>query len=321
MADQLPLPDDVAATLASFELGLDTRHPTAGGRAEVLGTGEVSVALRIDDLPGWVCKRMSGFADETAMRAYEELVADYLRVLRRDGVQVADTHLVPVIVPKRRPVVYLLQPEMPAESLGHHLLRDGRDSALSLALGRVLDTVDRVLRVNPSRRDGSQLAVDAQLSNWSFPVVAGRPGEPVLIDVGTPFVRGPEGYRIDVEIFLSALPVGARAWYRRKRAVEAYLDDYFDPRTVALDILGNFHKEGRADRVRLGLDVVNAWLSQHHRLFPDSRPITEEEVAAYYKHDAEQLELFLRVRRIDRGLRTRLLHRRYDFVLPAAITR
>ena len=48
--------------------------------------------------------------------------------------------------------------------------------------------------------------------------------------------------------------------------------------------------------------------------------VTRVEVEKYYKEDAATLELFLRVRRLDRGLK-RLLRREYDFVLPGKVQR
>jgi hypothetical protein len=44
-------------------------------------------------------------------------------------------------------------------------------------------------------------------------------------------------------------------------------------------------------------------------------------VRAYYARDASTLELSLRLRKLQRFLTTRLLRRRYDFVLPGRIAR
>jgi hypothetical protein len=126
---------------------------------------------------------------------------------------------------------------------------------------------------------------------------------------------------LDVEIFLAAIPPLARAWYRRRRAVERYLDDYFDARRLLVDLLGNFHKENRPDRISLALERANAWLAAHAGELGAPRPITAEDVARYYARDAAQLELFLRARRLDRFVRTRCLGRRYEFVLPGPIRR
>jgi hypothetical protein len=137
----------------------------------------------------------------------------------------------------------------------------------------------------------------------------------VLLDVGTPFMRRRGRHLFDAEIALSAVPPGIRTYYRRTGIAHAYMDDYYEPRTVAVDLLGNFIKEGAALRLPAGVEAVNDWLARH-----GFRPTDEAEVREYYKSDAATLELFLRVRRADRRVR-RLLRRDYDFILPGRVRR
>ena len=70
------------------------------------------------------------------------------------------------------------------------------------------------------------------------------------------------------------------------------------------DLLGNFHKEGRPDRIDVVLAHVNRWLSGPGADL-GARPITRDAVDRYYRKDAQLLELFLKVRRLDRFVRTR----------------
>jgi len=97
--------------------------------------------------------------------------------------------------------------------------------------------------------------------------------------------------------------------------VTEYMDDYFQPRLVAVDLLGNFHKESAATRLPEAIVAANQWLDTH-----DLQPIARSQVDDYYKQDAATLELFLRVRRLDRASR-RLLRRDYDFILPGRVKR
>lgn len=309
------------AVLEDFERGLDPANPTARSGVQVLGYGEVSAALALEALPGQVCKRMAGLRDRDATERYQSLVDHYIRALRASGVAVVDTRVVAVHAAGRRPVVYLLQPRLAAGGLGNTLLREADDATMLGCVDRVLVALFDLWDANRRRSDGLELAVDAQLSNWHFPSTEAGPGTPALFDVGTPYVRRGASYQIDLEIFLAAVPPLLRAYYRRARAVEEYLDHYFDPRSVALDLLGNFHKEGRPDRVARAADRVNAWLAAHAAEFGHRRPVDAGDVARFYAHDAAQLELFLKVRRLDRFIRTRLLRTRYDFVLPGAIRR
>jgi hypothetical protein len=263
---------------------------------------------------------MAGFRDEPGVQRYLAVVRRYVDTLAGDGVQVVDTRLVPLRVERRRPVVYLLQPRLDPARLGNGLLRDAPDETLGACLERALDVVLRVHRANRARRDGRTLGVDGQLSNWHYAPGA-EVGEPALLDVGTPFMRLDGVDELDVELFLAAVPPIARAWYRRRRAVERYLEDYFEPRRVLVDLLGNFHKEGRPDRLPFAVARANRWLVAHAAELEDARPIEAEAVSRYYQRDAAQLDRFLRARRLDRWVRTRLLRQRYEFVLPGPIRR
>ena len=280
--------------LEDLETDLDPANP----HVKILAYGEVSAALLVPELPGQVAKRMSGFRDAAMARAYCQLLEDYIAELRSAGIEVVDTEVITVERPGRAPVVYLLQPLV--SDLGNQLLHT---EPLQPLIDAVLDRVQLL----HERTAQPEMAIDAQLSNWSFAT-----DQPVLIDVGTPFVRQDGRYLFDQEILLSAIPPGLRAYYRRKGDIAKYMDDYFVPRLVAVDLLGNFLKEGAANRLPEGIDVVNEWL--------DADPITQAEVEKYYKDDAATLELFLRVRRMDRGLK-RLLRRDYDFVLPGKVMR
>ncbi len=157
---------EVDAVLERFEGALDPARPTASGDVEVLGFGEISVALRLAALPGLVCKRMSGFAGESDAATYVDLVEEYLHLLALAGVRVADTSAHVVRRAGRAPVVYLVQPELPADSLGHHILRTADDAGVVQAIEGALAAVIRLAEANRDAR-GVAVALDGQLSNWS----------------------------------------------------------------------------------------------------------------------------------------------------------
>lgn len=307
---------DAAARLAGFEASLDPARPAATPGVEVIGYGEVSTVLALEALPGAVCKRMAGFRDAAAAARYVALVERYLALLASAGVRSAETALVPIERPGRGPVVYLVQPRVDPSRLGNHILREADDAALVACLERVLACVGPLLLGNRARPDGRTVTVDAQLSNWHF----AEDGAAVLLDVGTPFLRRDGADEIDIELFLAPVPPVVRGWYRRQRAVERYIDAFFDPRRLFVDAIANFHKEGRPDRIPLAIARVNRWLAQEMAPL-GARAIRVEDVERYYRRDASTLTLYLRARRLDRFLRTRLLRQRYDYVLPGAIRR
>lgn len=312
MTDVGPL----TATLARLERTLDPSEPEASG-VEVIGYGEISVALQTDALPGIVVKRMAGFLDEAMARRHAALVEEYVAALRGCGLAVVDTSVVVLPRDGLAPTLAVVQPLLAPDRLGHRLLHTVDEAGLAVMLGRVLSAVQRVLAHHPA--SGASLAVDAQLSNWWFETLDEVPaGEPVLIDVGTPFVRRGGRLALDRELILAAAPRVVRPYFRWDRTVEKYQEDYFDLRTTAVDLLGNFHKEGAAGRLPTALAAVNGWLARYE---PAIAPLTPAEVDRYYRSDAALLELYLRLRRADRFVQQRLLRRRYDFVLPGRVTR
>ncbi len=325
----LPDRDHLQAVLDDTERRLDPADPESGGHVMVLAYGEISAALTTDKLPGLVCKRMAGFPDEASVEAYVDLVDEYLGELTDAGISVVPTESIPVHRPGRAPVVYLVQPRMDAQTLGHTLLDTTDDAGLATVIGAVLDSVALLAQRSAGRTDGVEVAVDGQLSNWSFATSgagsshASRPADsaprPTLIDVGTPFIRRDGTHRLDARVVVSAAPPGIRALLLRFVA-DSYQDDYFVPRTLAVDLLGNFHKEGAPERIGTGLDVVNQWLANADIPGPRDE-ISATEVASYYRQDARLLGVFLQARRADRAVRTKVLRQRYDFLLPGRVAR
>ena len=106
-------------------------NPEAGGHVKVLAYGEISAALTTDELPGLVCKRMAGYPDEESVNAYLDLVDEYLAELTTAGVRVVPTEAIPVHRPDSPPVVYLVQPRMDSQTLGHRLLHTTDDAGLA----------------------------------------------------------------------------------------------------------------------------------------------------------------------------------------------
>jgi hypothetical protein len=194
------------------------------------------------------------------------------------------------------------------DRIGHSIMRTADDATHEQLLHRVLDAM---LTVRENAIE--DVAVDAQLSNW---YLASGTGElPVLLDVGTPFVRRGGRQAMDAEIILSTAPAPLRPIFRRLGTVHAYFEDYFEPRTAAVDLLGNYHKERRPDRIDAALAVVN------QRLEPlGASPITRREVDHYYRSDARLLGFWLQARRAERAIRLRT-GRGYDFILPGRVQR
>jgi hypothetical protein len=98
----------------------------------------------------------------------------------------------------------------------------------------------------------------------------------------------------------------------RRFLLGTILDKYYDARSVALDFMGNLHKEALTRLIDPLLVVANENVSP---------AITKEEVAKYYRSDAMLWEILQRLRHVDRLWQRRVRRRQYPFLLPGKIER
>jgi len=84
---------------------------------------------------------------------------------------------------------------------------------------------------------------------------------------------------------------------------------------VYIDLAANLYKEQRPDLIPLTVTIIN------RQLGPDQKPLTVDEVDKYYREDKLIWSFYLSFRRIDRWLTTRILRRRYEYILPGKIRR
>lgn len=260
---------------------------------EVLGYGEISAVLRLDD--DRVAKRLPPMSDTDFIR-YAAAVDDYVAALGRRGVEVADTEL-RRIETEHGTAVYMVQPRH-RTLLTERLAAASPDEAAAVfaAVGDlVVSTVD------------GTIGLDAQVSNWAL----APDGRLVYFDVTTPLLRRADGSEaLDTDLFLASLPAPLRAPVRRF-ALPGILATYYDVRRVLLDIVGNLGKE----RVDV---LVPAAVAAFAEAVDD--PITAGEARRYYRANAILWEMLQRLRRADRWG-----HRRrgavYPFLLPPRIAR
>ena len=285
---------DLEAAVGRAFAGGDDRH------LRVLGYGEISSVLAWDTARGPVAvKRLPPFPDRPRFDAYAATVADYLAALAAGGVTPVTTELASAAAPGGAVVAYLVQPILPAATLGPRRLAVAGGDEVERVLAGI---VERVVGVVDGRR-----GLDAQLSNWAID------GERLAyLDVSTPMLRDDGGgERLDGEVFLASLPWALRPVVSRF-LLRDILAKYYDPRGVVLDLLGNLHKERLARHLPVGLAVA----ARHVR-----PAITAAEVDRYYRADARSWALLQRLRRLDRAWQLRVRRRPYPFLLPGPIAR
>jgi len=288
---------DLAALDAAVTHAFSTGDPSG---LEVLGYGEISAVVAwASDGRSWACKRLPPFPGRADADRYSALFEEYLATLQVRGVKVVPSTLQRLERDDGKVVIYCVQPLLPAAQLAVRVLERSNAAEARALFETVLGRIVAV--VSP------QVGIDGQLSNWW---VTGD--EVAMLDVTTPLLKDAAGRnRLDMELFLAAVPAPVRPLFRRY-VVPSVVDKYHDPRGVTLDLVANLIKEGLESHIGPFLEIANRRLSQ---------PIEAAEVRRYYAGDARVWTAWQALRRADRFVRLRLLGQPYPFLLPGRIER
>jgi hypothetical protein len=314
--------------LQKFERGLDLLNPQASRvPCHVLGYGEISTVFEIcqPDLDGLAFKRMGCFETLDELRPYVDTYLTYNRVLEDEvGLRLPPYGYALFVCDSGRPVFYIIQQRLQPGSIGNNLLQQLPPEEVSTLFRSILRELDKVWAYNQAHPD-CKVGIDGQISNWA--VADYYPGQPVLddwidllyIDTSTPLIRLDGVEQLNPELFLRSAPPYL-VWVLRLLFVKDVMTRYYDPRKVAIDLLGNFYKEQRPELIPDLVAAANATFSSQER-YRGLAPITEKEVLDYYKEDEVIWSLYLSFRRFDRYIRARVLHRPYPYILPGKIKR
>ncbi len=300
--------------LAQFEIGLDPQNlKDSPIPATIIGYGEISAIFQIADHPDVAFKRLPLFSDRAAAEEYVQQYHEYCRLLTDAGLSLPD-HQTYVIQPPDRPTaVYIAQKKLPQERFGHQLIHDLDGQEIRFLFESIVSEADKIWRFNQSARPAMELAIDGQLSNWVWLKNADRPAM-VFIDTSTPLFRKYGIEQLDPELFLKSAPAFLR-WILRLFFLDDVLNRYYDRRLVYMDLAANLYKEQQPALIPLAVEMINTILSG------SMKPLTEEEVAKYYRQDKFIWTLYLAFRRLDRWFTTKLFRQRYEFILPGKIKR
>jgi hypothetical protein len=300
-------------TLRKFEERLEpwrvggTRPAGAGVR--VLGYGEISTVFAVGDDSRAAFKRMPLFSTVEQAHGYVESYRRYTELLREADLDLPEDETAVIDIPGRPVVLYIAQRQLPPDRFCHVLIRSLEPPACRSIFEAVADRLSQVWSFNERGRPGVELAIDGQLSNW----VLMEDGRLFFVDTSTPIFRKGGVEQLDPELFLASAP-GFLRWLLRLAFLDEVMSRYYSSHRVFMDMVANLYKEGREDLVSVALPAVN-------RHLPPSTQITPEEVRKYYSGDKVIWSVFLAFRRLDRWVKTRILGRRYEFVLPGKIRR
>ncbi len=299
--------------LQHFESGLDPQRVEQSEiPAELLGYGEISAIFRIKGEDRAAFKRMPLFSDLGSAEAYVRLYREYCRRLGEAGLTLPDHDTVIIQVPGRPVVVYIAQERLPTDHFGHRLIQTLDKKSCLRLIEQIAREITKVWRYNAHYAPDVELALDGQISNW---VRHGGENDPlVYIDTSTPFFRLGGVEQLDPEPLLKSAPAFLR-WVLKWMFLDDVMNRYYDPRQVLIDIVANFYKEQRPELIPGAVDIFNQFL-------PDKlKRLMAADAEKYYREDKMIWTLFLAFRRVDRWLTTKLLRRRYEFILPGKIRR
>ena len=120
--------------------------------------------------------------------------------------------------------------------------------------------------------------------------------------------------QLNPDLILKTAPSFLR-WILRLFFLKDVMNRYYEPRSVYMDLIANLHKEQRPDLVPIAIDIVNKYIKEPDKKFDIG------EINKYYKEDKLIWTLFLAFRKFDRFLKSKIFHKRYEYILPGKIKR
>ena len=295
--------------LRRFELGLDPQDLSQSAiPAQLLGYGEISAIFQIEGLPGYAFKRMPLFTGPEDAKQYEANYYEYCKALQQAGIVLPAHQTFMVERPGGRTVLYIAQQAFNPGDFCHKRIHSAPLAEVEEMVARIADRISALWAHNEQTRPGFELALDGQISNW---VISGD--QLIFVDTSTPLFRKQGVEQMDPELILQSAPSFLRAVIRALFLSDV-MNRYYDRRKVLIDLAANLFKEQQPQLVPPVLAILNA-------RNPDLAPITEKELQSYYREDKFIWWLFLNARRLDRWMTSRLLGKRYEFILPGKVRR
>jgi len=280
--------------------------------ATILGFGEMSAIFQIADNKEIAFKRMPLFSERSSAERYARRFEEYCLLLIKAGLELPEHKTAVIQVPDRPVVCYIAQQRFPLERFGHRLIHHLPSEQIMSLIEKVVFEISKVFIFNRSGRRSIEIALDGQISNWVE--TGGADGPLIYIDTSTPLYRKEGVEQLDPELFLKSAPAALR-WIIRLFFLESVMNRYYDQRQVYIDLAANLYKEQRPDLVPITVEIIN------RHLFENLQPVTPRDVKNYYREDKLIWTLFLAFRKVDRWVRTKLVRKRYEFLLPGKIKR
>ena len=312
--------------LKELEKNIDTVNPEKGKiPIKILGFGEISLVFELMDDPELAYKRIPIFDNEKQVERHIWAYNKYCQMLETDvGLKLPEYDTAWFKDDIGKIWFYCVQEKIRPESAGHKVIHNITDKQVEILVLLAMREMKKVFNYSRSKKC-LDLGLDGQISN--FCVIGFDPNSPKVdintklkyLDTSTPLFRINGKESMDALLFLKSTPFFLVPIIKAAFLQEV-LDRYYDWRLVTIDLIANFFKEQKTKIIPSLITVVNKFFNDEANEF-NIEPITLKEVEKYYKSDKMIWIIFQNARLIDRYIKTKLLHKDYDFYLPPKIKR
>ena len=313
--------------LKKFEQNIDTMNPEGGTiPIRILGYGEISMVFELIGDPSKLAyKRIPIFDTEAQVERHMRAYNEYNRILKDEvGLTLPDYGVVWFFDDSGTIQFYCVQEQVPYDSIGNRVIHVLREEDILKLVQLVLREMKKVWEFNRKNKE-LDLGLDGQISNFS--VINFNPDDPKVddntklcyLDTSTPMLRVNGVESMQAELLLKSAPSFLR-WLLKALFLKETVGRYYDWRKVTIDLVANFFKEQKPELIPELITLVNDFFKEEANDF-GIEPISLEEVKKYYDSDAKMWDLFQKVRKFDRFLKTKVFRKQYPFYLPGEIKR
>lgn len=313
--------------LKRLERSINTLNPEDGLiPIKILGFGEISLVFElVDDPENLAYKRIPIFDNEKQVKRHIWAYNEYNRILKKDiGLNLPDYDVAWFKDDKNRIQFYCVQQKIPADSVGNRVIHQIPEQDVYNLILLVMREMKKVWDFSKKNKK-IDVGLDGQISN--FAVIGYDPNSPKIdmnaelyyFDTSTPMFRVNRAEAMEAVLFLKSAPSFLR-WLLKALFLEETVGRYYEWRKVAIDLVANFYKEQRPELVPSLIRLVNKFFLEEASDF-EIEPLNLEEIKDYYKSDASMWDIFQKVRKFDRFLKTQVFKKRYEFYLPQEIKR
>jgi len=313
--------------LKELELTIDTVNPEKGKvPIRILGYGEITLVFEIvNDEYNYAYKRLPIFETHEQAKKHEYIFREYNRFLNEEiEIKTPPLEIVWFENTEGKIIFYTIQEKIPSESVGNKVIHQVGNNDTELLVLKALREMKKVWTFNKENKT-YDVGLDGQISN--FAVIDYDPNNPkvddnsllIYIDTVPPFYRKNGVEAMNIELLTKSMPSFIRGLLKLI-FLQDLIDRYYDWRLVIIDLVANFFKEQKRELIPSLITTVNKFLKEEVSLF-NIKPLTLEEVEKYYKSDKFIWNLYQRMRKFDRFIKTKLLRKKYDYYLPGKIER